>query len=89
MNITEKLNTVQFTVDETPHIVVDGDKCRSCGDHSCLRFCPAHCFTPKEGGGIDYYYVGCLECGTCLLLCREDAVRWDYPKGGYGIAYRF
>ncbi len=89
MTVTEKLGTVLFTVDEQPHIVVDGRKCRDCAPHPCLTFCPSQCFTPSQAGGIDYYYVGCLECGTCLLLCREDAVSWNYPAGGFGITYRF
>lgn len=90
MSVTERLRTVQFTVDDTPHIVVDGDRCQPCDSHSCLTFCPAQCFTPKEGGaGINYYHIGCLECGTCLILCSKEAVSWNYPKGGYGISYRF
>jgi ferredoxin like protein len=87
--IAERLRTLQFTVDETPHIEVDSDKCSGCGHHACLSFCPALCFTPNARGSIDYYYVGCVECGTCLLLCREGAIRWNYPRGGYGISYRF
>jgi ferredoxin like protein len=89
MSIEERLSTLHFTVDETPHIVVDGDRCRPCGTHSCLTFCPAQCFTAKDEGGISYYHVGCLECGTCLLLCAGEAITWSYPKGGYGISYRF
>lgn len=89
MSVTERLNTVHFDVDDTPHIAVDGDKCTDCDGHACLTFCPAQCFTPRADGGIDYYYVGCLECGTCLLLCSEEAVRWSYPVGGAGISYRF
>lgn len=89
MALAERLETVAFTVDETPHIVVDGARCRDCDAHTCVRFCPAGCFTRNDAGQIDYYYVGCLECGTCLVLCDEDAVTWNYPRGGYGIAYRF
>ncbi len=89
MTLTEKLSTIKYTVDETAHIVVDGEKCGSCGGHPCLTFCPAQCFTPAEKGGIAYYYVGCLECGACLLLCAGEAVTWNYPRGGFGISYRF
>lgn len=89
MSIEERLSTLHFTVDDTPHIVVDGDRCRPCGRHSCLTFCPAQCFTAKDEGGIAYYHVGCLECGTCLILCAGEAISWAYPKGGYGISYRF
>jgi ferredoxin like protein len=89
MSIAERLETLQYTVDDTPHIVVDGDRCRACGTHPCLDFCPARCFTPNGRGSIDYYYVGCVECGTCLLLCTPGAIRWSYPKGGHGVSYRF
>ena len=88
-SIAERLNTVHFVVDESAHIVVDGEKCRGCEAHPCLTFCPANCFTKNERGGIDYYYVGCVECGTCLLLCDGEAVQWSYPRGGCGVHYRF
>ena len=89
MSLTERLETIHFAVDETPHIVVDGEKCDHCADHPCLNFCPSQCFTPNRDGGIDYYYVGCVECGTCLLACGGEAVRWSYPQGEHGIQYRF
>ena len=68
MSIAERLKTLPFNVDETPHIVVDGGQCRGCDTHACLTFCPAQCFTPDGKGGIDYYYIGCIECGTCPSL---------------------
>ena len=89
VSIAERLKTLQYNVDDTAHIVVDGDQCGECGTHPCLNFCPAKCFTPNGQGGINYYYVGCVECGTCLILCKKDAIRWNYPKGGYGVNYRF
>jgi ferredoxin like protein len=89
MSIADRLNTLHFALDETPHIMVDGTKCWECEGHPCLTFCPAHCFTRGDRGGIDYYYVGCVECGTCLLVCKEEAVRWSYPQGGSGVQYRF
>lgn len=33
---------------------------------------------------------GCLECRTCRIVC--DAFRnvdLDYPRGGFGILYKF
>ena len=87
--IAERLTSVHYQVSETPHIEVDGEKCRDCKPHPCLRFCPAQCFTPAPEGGIQYYYAGCLECGACLLQCSREAVKWAYPKGGHGVQYRF
>lgn len=89
MTIAERLETILFSVDQTPHILVDGQRCGDCAGHPCLNFCPARCFTQNGAGGIDFYYVGCLECGTCLLLCEDGAIQWNYPPGGRGVSYRF
>ena len=33
---------------------------------------------------------GCLECGTCRVICQDHGnVSWNYPRGGYGISYKF
>jgi ferredoxin like protein len=32
---------------------------------------------------------GCLECGTCRVVCAPGNVDWDYPRGGYGILFKF
>jgi len=89
VSVTEKLSTVHFSADERAHIVVDGARCVGCADHPCLTFCPAQCFTPDGAGSVAYYHVGCLECGTCLLLCNREAVSWGYPAGGRGVTYRY
>ena len=88
-SIAPRLMTLQYNVDETAHIVVDGAHCATCAPHPCLRFCPAKCFTPNPKQGIDYYHAGCVECGACLLHCPRDAVKWEYPRGGFGVNYRF
>ena len=41
-------------------------------------------------GRVLFSYEGCVECGTCRIVCNEfDNVEWTYPRGGYGIQYRF
>lgn len=87
--LTEKIESVYYQPDQLPHIVVDGNQCTHCKDHPCLGFCPAECFSKSTGNQIDYSFLACLECGTCLLLCNKEAVKWDYPRGGYGVKYRF
>ena len=33
---------------------------------------------------------GCLECGTCRVVCDElKNAHWNYPRGGYGILIKF
>ena len=42
-----------------------------------------------DGGKIDLVVDGCLECGTCRLVCDSDNVDWNYPRGGFGILFKF
>jgi len=38
---------------------------------------------------MTFVHDGCLECGTCYVVCQKDAfTRWRYPRGGYGVAFR-
>jgi ferredoxin like protein len=38
---------------------------------------------------MTFVYDGCLECGTCYIVCHKKAfTRWRYPRGGFGVAYR-
>jgi ferredoxin like protein len=33
---------------------------------------------------------GCMECGTCRVLCEEAGdIVWNYPRGGYGVLFKF
>ena len=38
---------------------------------------------------MTFVYAGCLECGTCFVVCDGDAfTRWRYPRGGFGVSFR-
>jgi ferredoxin like protein len=30
-----------------------------------------------------------LECGSCRIICPQGAIRWVYPRGGFGICYQY
>lgn len=91
MNIEAKLGWDVFQVDaEQPHIVIDQEICRTrCTVRYCLHVCPANLYTLGDDGRILVNYEGCLECGTCLIACPEDALTWHHPRAGYGVQYRF
>ena len=38
---------------------------------------------------VDLVVDGCLECGTCRLVCDAKNVDWNYPRGGFGILFKF
>lgn len=87
--LAEKLATVTFRPDPTPHIVVNGEICRDCSLHACVTACPANLFTLLSDGSIVFSYEQCFECGTCYVACnREGAITWRYPGGGCGVTFR-
>ncbi len=51
--------------------------------------CPAGCYT-VEGRKVVLITDGCLECGTCRVVCDTHInVEWEYPRSGYGIQFKF
>ena len=91
MNIEAKLGLDVFQIDsEESHILIDQEVCQSrCTIRYCLHVCPADLYDLNEKGEMTVDYEGCLECGTCYIACREDALEWHYPRAGYGVQYRF
>jgi Ferredoxin-like protein len=88
LSLPEKLALDKFMVDEDrAHIYIDNEICKKCSVKNCLFACPAGLYTEKNGE-ITVEWAGCLECGTCLAVCRECALSWKYPNGGCGIIYR-
>ena len=55
-----------------------------------ITSCPAGLFSLTPEGELRVDFRGCLECGTCRLLCDEKTLQqWRYPPSGFGIIYRF
>jgi len=88
MRIEDLLNNNIWDVDYEPHIKVDTNKCVDCELKPCIKLCPAGCYT-LSGDKVLFSYEGCLECGTCRVICPKNAITWNYPLDGRGIHYRF
>ena len=86
----ELLGINKFVVDEEePHIVLDKAICANCKEKPCLYVCPAVLYTLKDGE-INFDYAGCLECGTCRVVCKNKGItRWTYPRGTMGVSFRY
>ena len=86
----ELLGLNKFAVDEdNAHIVLDKDICRQCKDKPCLVICPARLYKAGEDGDVAFDYAGCLECGTCRVMCKNKGiVKWKFPEGTFGISFR-
>ncbi|MGU5528698.1 ferredoxin-like protein FixX [Aeromonas hydrophila] len=90
VNVDVKLGINKFNVDEEhPHIVV-ASKPNMKVLKTLTLACPAGLYKMQEDGSIRFDYAGCLECGTCRILGLERALdRWEYPRGTFGIEYRY
>jgi ferredoxin-like protein FixX len=87
--VAERLAVNRFEPDPQPHIEVDQEVARSTGLARLLvRVCPAHVYSEAPDGSIVVQNAACLECGACLAVAAPGALRWRYPRGGYGVAYR-
>lgn len=91
VNVEEKLFQNRYRVDAgRPHIRLrDAATCLNCAAKACTVCCPAGCWRVAESGGIELVVDGCLECGTCRLVCDSANVDWNYPRGGFGILFKF
>ena len=89
VSIEEKLAHNRYNVDCQSHIKVDTAKCKTCGHHSCTFMGPAPCYVLQGTCDIVFSDAGCLECGTCRITCDQGAIEWNYPRGGFGISYRY
>jgi ferredoxin-like protein FixX len=79
-----------YRVDNTrPHIILAGAHDRKMLMRLVIA-CPAGLFQLQPDGSLFFDVRGCLECGTCRLLCGEETIaRWCDPNAGYGIEFRF
>lgn len=90
VNVDEKLAVGKFNVDEAnPHIVLKADPDASEFDKLILC-CPAGLYKRDVDGQTSFDYAGCLECGTCRILCGDTIIeKWEYPQAGMGVSYRY
>jgi ferredoxin like protein len=91
--VEEKLFQNRYKVDlGRPHVQIkNAEVCTNeCQTQQCTSCCPAGCYTIEGDGRIVLISDGCMECGTCRIICDEHHnVAWEYPRGGYGILFKF
>ena len=92
-NVTAQLGLTKFKPDEVSHLSVkDKEVCRErCRRKFCTHTCPAQVYRwEEEEKSISIAFEGCLECGTCRSGgCPYDNIEMRYPRGGFGVQYRF
>jgi len=91
VKVEDKLFYNRFLVDAgKPHISVRAHLTPSSQLRSLTHLCPAGCYSESDEGKIEIVPDGCLECGTCRIVTSTTGeVEWNYPRGGFGILYKF
>jgi ferredoxin like protein len=88
-SIAEKLFTIRYKVDDQSHLIIkDQQVCLTCETKECTHFCPADVYD-WTGETTTVAFENCIECGTCRIGCPYYNIHWVYPKGGYGITYKY
>ncbi len=87
--IEDKLGLLRYKIDaEHPHIQISKEICEECKHRPCIVGCPANCFK-YEDEEMQFQYEDCIECGTCRVICPYGAVDWNYPRGTFGVKFRY
>jgi ferredoxin like protein len=89
--VEDRLYYNRYVVDSgRPHIRVKPHTKPSKALTALLRVCPAHCYDLNDRGQVEITPDGCLECGTCRVVCAETGeIEWTYPRGGFGVLFKF
>lgn len=94
VNVDQKLSLNKFDVDEEgAHIALkDADEVPDFDAEfdKLILACPAGLYKRDEEGRTSFDYAGCLECGTCRVLCGDTILEhWRYPGPTKGVEYRW
>lgn len=88
-SVADRLAKNKYDLDETSHIELDQARAKATGtDKLLIRVCPAHVYSEAPDGSVLVQFAACLECGTCLAVAAPGTLRWHYPNGGFGVAFR-
>ncbi|KKM10704.1 4Fe-4S ferredoxin [Clostridiales bacterium PH28_bin88] len=86
------MKLLNIKVDNRSHInIKNREVCREkCENKPCTFICPSEVYNwDWEEAEIAIDYPRCIECGVCILACPHENVNWHYPRGGYGVSYRY
>lgn len=90
VNVDEKLSCDKFYVDEENAHIELVDNASNEEFHKLVLACPAALYKVDENGERTFDYAGCLECGTCRVICGNTIIKkWEYPMGTLGVEYRW
>lgn len=91
VRVEDKLFQNRYLVDAgQAHIKVKPHSKPSPALLALLKVCPAHCYELNNNGQVEVAPDGCMECGTCRVIAEGTGdIEWNYPRGGYGVLFKF
>lgn len=91
VRVEDKLFHNRYLVDTgRAHIKVRPHTVPSPALLAMLKVCPARCYELNAQGQVEITPDGCVECGTCRIICEPGGdIEWSYPRGGYGVLFKF
>ena len=90
VNVDVKLGVNKFHVDEENLHIVVKDNPDMTEFKKLVLACPAGLYKIEQDGSCRFDYAGCLECGTCRVLCGQTILeKWEYPAGTMGVEFRY
>ena len=84
-----KLGLDVFKTGGKAHIEIKPGKERDPRLKRMIGICPAGLYSEGEAEAVVLTVEGCLECGTCRLVCGTEVLEWRYPEGGTGVQFRY
>jgi ferredoxin like protein len=89
MDLKAKLGIDVFKPGGVAHIKIRPGREKDPRLQKMVMICPAGLYSVNGQGETSLTIDGCLECGTCRLVCGPDVLAWAYPEGGAGVQFRF
>lgn len=93
VNVDEYLSQNKYEVDESSaHIEIKGgaENADPVEFDKLIMVCPAALYKRDDEGKQSFDYAGCLECGTCRIVCGDTIIgKWENPQPTMGIEYRY
>ncbi|MBN1426869.1 MAG: 4Fe-4S dicluster domain-containing protein [Anaerolineae bacterium] len=88
--VDDLLMSIKYFTDENEvHLqLIDPETCVAC-DKPCVSFCPVGAYQVQEDGHVTIAFQSCIECGSCRVMCPHNNIEWKYPRGGFGVSYKF
>lgn len=93
--VEAKLGLLSFKKSPQSHISIkdasENSPCvKLCQDKPCTTVCPAKVYEwVPDKQKIHVAYENCIECGACRMLCPFDNIRCEWPRGGFGVQYKY